>query len=182
MPFVQIKQPSEIIPSCVEFKYRLPDGESISTVAVTSKTTITRSVTSNVATIGTSSPHSLEVGHTVDIEGLADEAYNIRATVTDVPDTTHFRYSLTHADEVETADVDGRISRYGVTKVIIRDASGVDISSIMLKSAPVVSGTIIRAIIQGGADGVRYFETFYAWTEPTGYYLEEDVYIDVGET
>jgi len=70
-------------------------------------TTIHRAVSGNVATIGTAAAHGLIVGSSVVISGMTDATYNGTFTVTVVPDTTHFKYALTHGDEGETADTGG---------------------------------------------------------------------------
>jgi hypothetical protein len=92
-------------------------GASAATIEVTDTTlilkvtvgTVHRAVTTNVATIGTSAAHGLIVGSTVVISGMGDAAYNGTFTVTVVPDTVHFKFALTHADETETADAGGTV-------------------------------------------------------------------------
>jgi hypothetical protein len=92
-------------------------GASVATIEVTDTTlilkvtvgTVHRAVTTNVATIGTSAAHGLIVGSTVVISGMGDAAYNGTFTITVVPDTTHFKFALTHADETETADAGGTV-------------------------------------------------------------------------
>jgi len=69
-----------------------------------------RARATNVATIGTSSPHSLAVGNEVVVSGMGGTGYNGTWVVASVPDTTHFTYANTGGNEGETADTDGTIS------------------------------------------------------------------------
>jgi len=69
-----------------------------------------RARATNVATIGTSSPHSLAVGNEVVVSDMGGTGYNGTWVVASVPDTTHFTYANTGGNEGETADTDGTIS------------------------------------------------------------------------
>lgn len=61
-----------------------------------------KALTSNVATLTTSSAHGFEVGQTVVITGV-DATFNGTHTITAVPTTTTFRYAKTAADVASAA-------------------------------------------------------------------------------
>jgi hypothetical protein len=63
----------------------------------------------NVSTIGTDSAHGLETGDSVTISGMGGTGYNGTFTVASTPDTTHFTYANTGANEGETADTNGTV-------------------------------------------------------------------------
>ena len=83
--------------------------------------TVHRAVATNVATIGTSAAHGLAIGSSVVISGMGGTGYNGTFTVTVVPDTTHFSFALTHADEGETADTGGTV--VGTNTLTFADAN-----------------------------------------------------------
>lgn len=74
--------------------------------------TITRARASNVATIGTATPHGMGTGTPFSISGLGGTGYNGTYAVASVPDSTHFTYANTGSDELETADTGGTVA-YG---------------------------------------------------------------------
>ena len=61
-----------------------------------------KSLTSNVATLTTSSAHSFNVGETVSITGV-DSVFNGTYTITAVPSTTTFRYSRVNSNIASTS-------------------------------------------------------------------------------
>lgn len=118
--------------------YWSSSGATAATVEVTDTTlvlTVTvgtahRAVTTNVATIGTSAAHGLAVGSSVVISGMGGTGYNGTFTVTVVPDTTHFSFALTHADEGETADTGGTV--VGTNTLTFADANKDTISEVII--------------------------------------------------
>jgi hypothetical protein len=79
-------------------------------LGIPSSTTATRSRSSNVATLTTSSAHGLVVGDTVVITGVGGSGYNTTAVVTVVGSATSFSYANTGGNEGSTSDTGGTIS------------------------------------------------------------------------
>ena len=69
---------------------------------VSTKSVTNKALTSNVATLTTSSAHGFEAGQTVVI-GDVDSTFNGTYVVTAIPTTTTFRYAKTAADVTSTA-------------------------------------------------------------------------------
>ncbi len=75
---------------------------SYTTAAITIANT---ALTSNVATITTSTPHGLTVGQLVDVVGATNTAFNGTFAVASVPTTTTFTYAKTNVDVISTSSV-----------------------------------------------------------------------------
>ena len=71
--------------------------------------TTKRALSNNVATITTSTPHLFVPLQSVVVSAMTDATYNGTFNIVSVPTTTTFTYALTHADEVETADITGLV-------------------------------------------------------------------------
>jgi hypothetical protein len=84
-------------------------GELIVNNTTDTRSTTLRTVTTNVATLTTSTAHGMNVGYWVTITGMTDATYNGTFVVASVPSATTFTYALTHANEGSTADTAGTI-------------------------------------------------------------------------
>lgn len=71
--------------------------------------TASRSRTSNVATITTSTAHGLTAGMTVTVSGLGGTGYNGTVVITSAPTSTTFTYSNTGTNETTTTDTAGTV-------------------------------------------------------------------------
>lgn len=80
-------------------------------------TTTYRSRTSNVATLTTLNVHSLSIGDGVVVSGVGGTGYNGVQIITAIPTTTSFSYANTGANEANTADTAGTITRQMVGNV-----------------------------------------------------------------
>jgi hypothetical protein len=78
---------------------------SYTTAAITIANT---ALTSNVATVTTSSPHGLTAGQLVDVVGATNTAFNGAFVVTSAPTTTTFTYAKTNVDVISASSV-GRV-------------------------------------------------------------------------
>jgi hypothetical protein len=78
-------------------------------------TTATRSRASNVATVGTTDPHGLAVGVTVNVRGLGGAGYNGRVTTLAGTTGSTIVYASTGANESSNADTGGQVDRNGVS-------------------------------------------------------------------
>ena len=73
----------------------------------------TKALTSNIATITTTTPHLLKAGDTVEVSGV-DATFNGTYTVSNVGSTTSFSYAKTHAD-VSSASSGGLVQMKGTS-------------------------------------------------------------------
>jgi hypothetical protein len=82
-----------------------------------------KSLTSNVATIRTTSSHGFSVGDIVTITGV-DSTFNGQYTITATPTSTTFRYSKTYSGTIATTDVtpSGTVSLESLNYYIALDA------------------------------------------------------------
>jgi hypothetical protein len=82
-----------------------------------------KSLTSNVATIRTTSDHGFSIGDVVSIDDV-DPTFNGQYTITAVPTTTSFRYSKTYSGTIATADVipSGTVSKASSDYYVALDA------------------------------------------------------------
>ena len=95
-------------------------------VSVYAKRTVTASVnlkslTSNVATLTTSSAHGLFVGDSVTVTGV-DSTFNGTYTITAVPSTVSFRYAKTASNVASTAvSPVGTVTNTAATFYLVKD-------------------------------------------------------------
>lgn len=95
-------------------------------VSVYAKRTVTASVnlkslTSNVATLTTSSAHGLFVGDSVTVTGV-DSTFNGTYTITAVPSTVSFRYAKTGSNVASTAvSPVGTVTNTAATFYLVKD-------------------------------------------------------------
>jgi hypothetical protein len=95
-------------------------------VSVYAKRTVTASVnlkslTSNVATLTTSSAHGLFVGDSVTVTGV-DSTFNGTYTITAVPSTVSFRYAKTNSNVASTAvSPVGTVTNTAATFYLVKD-------------------------------------------------------------
>jgi hypothetical protein len=106
---------------------------------------------STTATITTSLPHPFNVGHRVTIAGAADAAFNGTFTVTGVPSSTQFTYSVATAFSADTTGSGGTATRE------ITLTEGIDVNA-----TPGLSCSTIAAYLLSG------YVRFDTSNNPTG--------------
>ena len=102
------------IPDSTEFSY--------SVTRTNTRTTTTKSMSNDVATITTTDPHGLILNDSVNVSGV-DETFNGSRSVTGVPTTTTFTYNLTRETE---APIGVRQRFSGVATFITQSETGTD--------------------------------------------------------
>ncbi len=81
--------------------------------AAAAKTITTVAVTSNVATITTSTAHGLQVGDVITNTGLTHTALNVTAVVVAIPTTATFTFAVVTANVASVADAGTETPNYG---------------------------------------------------------------------
>jgi hypothetical protein len=95
--------PEVIIRNYGESTSKTIDGAAVTTDPTTTARTVSnKSLTSNVATLTTSTEHGFYVGTSVVVAGV-DATFNGTYTITQVPTPTTFRYAKTNANVVSAA-------------------------------------------------------------------------------
>jgi hypothetical protein len=84
---------------------------------------------SNVATLNTGAAHGLIAAEYALITGLRDSSYNGIRQIASAPSGTQLTYPLTHAEEIQVADTEGRV---------------VEIKSGSLTFTPITSGGFVK--------------------------------------
>ena len=128
---------------------RILDAKTVTPAVFNSKSiaTASRAVTTNVATIVTSSVHGLVTDNSVVIAGMADATYNGTYTVT-VTNTTTFTYALTHANETTTADTGGTAT---ATLTLVADTGTASGGAELIASATIKAADAITALAHATA-------------------------------
>ena len=106
---------------------------SVTASATLGVPTVSRAVTTNVATIVTSIPHGLAVAQDVRVDGMGDAAYDGDYVVASTPSTTSFTYALVHANEATTTDTGGTVRAPGTS--IVRDETDINVMSLSTTAA-----------------------------------------------
>lgn len=84
---------------------------------------VSKSRTSNVATVETYAAHGYEVNNFVRIESMTDSGYDeVNVQITSVPTPTTFTYANTGADDASSAEDGGRATNNAITFTPIYDA------------------------------------------------------------
>lgn len=117
-------------PTSTTFTYKRPRA--------TVKDVSVKALTSNVATLTTSTPHGFEVGEQVVVEGV-DSTFNGTYVITSLPSNTTFSYSKTSADLIATA-VSNATVRAGSRRIKSRQLVGNTVTITTVNTHGVVFG------------------------------------------
>lgn len=117
-------------PSPTTFTYKRPRA--------TAKDISVKALTSNVATLTTSTPHGFEVGEQVVVEGV-DSTFNGTYTITSLPSNTTFSYTKTAADLIATAVTNATV-RAGSRRIKSRQLVGNTVTITTVNTHGVVFG------------------------------------------
>jgi hypothetical protein len=114
-----------------------------------SVTTSSRARASNVATITTSSAHTLFVGARINISGLSGTGYNGVQTVVSIPSSTTFTYASTGSDESTATDTNGTVLISGLVSIAPTNAA----PNILLSIGASAASATVQQTIQINNNG-----------------------------
>jgi hypothetical protein len=145
--------------SATQFRYALTNANiantaSSGTVAIGPAflTMDQASITSNVATIRTTTPHRLQVGRQVTIVGASNTVFNGTYTITEIFTTTQFRFARTNAN-IGVAGVSGNVSVGQGRGAIVKGRVILTKGEIITFAVGQVGGAPAAGSIYGGSGG-----------------------------